>query len=322
MIDNDKLIELLVTSGLSPKEISKETATNGGGLFGKLCPLLGVSNTLNRTKIYQRWRKEKIQCHVRTDIDNNAINQDVQLTHTANVDCEKCHEISSNSSSVKEVVDSSSDATRDLTKKPQSHYQKCTILCKQVNLEDCSQLAKVSNDNLELSDQRDAFRDLMSKEILCLFNFSNFKLFNSTITAYLYCLHEGCRLYKCSINRSNELVVLMDGDNVNHVYKYVKRRLHGQAKKYVRDQLKFVKPAVLHTQLYVDGLPGMEKHEIPSKAVLKKISSSEKACWDLDKDNLSDLTGRMTRDMELHKHDGEQVFLKVPAIPMEVVMIC
>ena len=142
MIDNDKLIELLVTSGLSPKEISKETATNGGGLFGKLCPLLGVSNTLNRTKTYQRWRKEKSQCHVKTDIDNNAINQEVQLTPTANVDCEKCHEISSNSSSVNEVVDSSSDAPRELTKKPQSHYQKCTILCKQVNLEDCSQMVK------------------------------------------------------------------------------------------------------------------------------------------------------------------------------------
>ena len=31
-IDNDKLIELLVTSGLSPKENSKETATNDGEL--------------------------------------------------------------------------------------------------------------------------------------------------------------------------------------------------------------------------------------------------------------------------------------------------
>ena len=37
---------------------------------------------------------------------------------------------------------------------------------------------------------------------------------NCTINGYLYCLHEGCRLYKCSINQSNELVVLTDGDNV------------------------------------------------------------------------------------------------------------
>ena len=99
----------------------------------------------------------------------------------------------------------------------------------------------------------------------------------------------------------------------------MKRHLHGQAKEYVRELLKFIKPSVLHTQLYVDGLPGMVKHEIPSKDVLKKISSSEKACGDLDKEDLIDLTGRMTRDMELNKHDGKQVFLKVPAIPMECV---
>ena len=46
---------------------------------------------------------------------------------------------------------------------------------------------------------------------------------------------------------------------------------------------KFTNPYCPYT--CVDGVPKMEKHEIPSKAVLK-LSSTKKACGDLDKDDL------------------------------------
>ena len=57
----------------------------------------------------------------------------------------------------------------------------------------------------------------------------------------------------------------------------------------------------------------MEKNETPLKVKKRKNAR------DLDKFYLIDL---MERDTVLHKNGGKQVFPKVPAIPLEVAMIC